>query len=415
MYKVKNILFSIAIIVLAILLYIAINVPNLQKFPGSISLYLLPVAYLYIFSKCKVILYLNFFKNEIFILSILSFYCLVLDNVSGQDIYFVNCLYYLVDILPISFFLVLLFNNIYTDKVLRFDNFINLIIFVSAISGLISILLFTYPDFNDYIRSNILRTDDKSFDYSYRSFGLASGLFFSYPIMQGLISALCLLYSKNRPYLLIAFIFIFPSVFFNARTGFIPIILCLLFFMVYFRVYKTTFLLFLLLLSFVLFGLFMSGLLIDMEYTIEWAMAALYAVSNVLFGTKYMEASSTFDILNNMILFPNNVFFGDQKYYFGALVNASDIGYILQINYGGIILLVAIFIFWFCVFKQIYKLSKSRIECRAFCVILVVTFILANYKGDLMVPSCIQRFTILYYVWMKFYYTKIANHNVIVA
>ena len=170
-----------------------------------------------------------------------------------------------------------------------------------------------------------------------------------------------------------------------------------------------------LLLSFVLFGLFMSGLLVDMEYTIEWAMAALYAVSNVLFGTKYMEASSTFDTLNNMILFPNNVFWGDQKYYFGALVNASDVGYILQINYGGIILLVAIFVFWFCVFKQIYKLSKSRIECRAFCVILVVTFILANYKGDLMVPSCIQRFTILYYVWMKFYYTKIANHSVIVA
>ena len=102
----------ISYILLLLLLFIALNVPTMYYFPGSPTLYILPFAYFYIIYKRRVSQYFYLFRRELVILFALCFYSFILDNISNNDVYFQNILYYVIDIFPISFFLVLLYSTI---------------------------------------------------------------------------------------------------------------------------------------------------------------------------------------------------------------------------------------------------------------------------------------------------------------
>lgn len=392
----------ISYILLLLLLFIALNVPTMYYFPGSPTLYILPFAYFYIIYKRRVSQYFYLFRRELVILFALCFYSFILDNISNNDVYFQNILYYVIDIFPISFFLVLLYSTISSKwQLIGERTFLNSIIFVSFLSGIVSMFLFFHPEVNSTVRTEILRTPDKAIFYINRSFGFASDLLFSFPIMQGLIGAICILLSKINKLYILLFVPIVLSVFFNARTGFIPIVLCLIFLLFRFKQYRHIY--FYILSAIFLFIIIISYLnLSDLfSETLEWVLSSVYAVSNKFFGTDFAESANTFDVLETMLVYPRNLFFGDQRYYFGADINASDIGYILQLNYGGLMLIFLFFLFWCVIFFNLCKYSYSTFENNLFVLIMLITLLLSNYKGDFLVPSCAQRFIILFYVWRR--------------
>lgn len=394
----------ISYLLLLILLYIALNIPTLYFFPGSPTLYMLPFAYVYITLKQKWSVYLYCFRHELIVLSILCFYSFFLDFISNEDIYFQNVLYYIVDLFPLSFFLVLLCDDILSKNENEKNNIslLDLIIFISFISGIISLFLFLNPEINNFLKSTVLRTPDKvlfdPFLSAYRSFGFASGLLFNFPIMQGLIASLCILmFVRNRIYILFV-PFIILSIFFNARIGFVPIVLCLILLLLRYKQYRLVYMYIALSILLFIMIAFYFELWDFFESTTEWVLTGVYAISDRFLNTNYSESFTTFDILDEMLVFPQNYIIGDQIYLFGI---SSDIGYILQLNYGGFVLILMFLLFWIVLFSDLYKCSDSSFENRVFILIIIITVILSNYKGDFLEPSCAQRFIILFYVWKR--------------
>jgi uncharacterized membrane protein YhaH (DUF805 family) len=104
-------------------------------------------------------------------------------------------------------------------------------------------------------------------------------------------------------------------------------------------------------------------------------------VINLLTG-KEGDKKGNVDVLSTMIIFPKTILglvFGTGKdVYLLSSVGHSDIGYILQVYYGGIIYLVLLLSFIFSISR---RLKRSNTQHRWFNYVFIATVLLCNVKG----------------------------------
>ena len=143
-----------------------------------------------------------------------------------------------------------------------------------------------------------------------------------------------------------------------------------------------------------------TNLLDEHANTLEWIAEGFMEISNLLSGEQSDEVS-TFDALAKMIVIPDTVMgiiFGTGRSVYLER-NNSDIGYIIQLNYGGVI---SVLFFIIIVFKLYRKLKRNNLsKNRWFNYVFLGTFLICNIKGHFFSTlSGIRMLMLLFFVYV---------------
>ncbi|WP_286777300.1 hypothetical protein [Sphingobacterium sp. UBA2074] len=360
------------------LLYIFMYNPPFAFLPVSPK-YLLYILFIPILLKKQFYTFASKLKSYFFLLIFLILFSFFreINSHSGFILFYINLgLLFEIFIIPIG--LIMFYNTLNRGKL--FSDIIK----VGVFSSLITLFLILNPTVGDFVRYNLLKSDEFTEAVSHRSFGIAESLTYSYGLIQGLLFSLALFYSGRNKKMLFVLPLFFISVLFNARIGFLPILIGGgIYFFVNFRSKQTLFTL-LGLLSFYII-IFETTLFIKQKETIQWGLDFFNQLSDFSTGSK-SDGGNTFDTLfGSMLVLPDTEFewlFGTSQYIFGrSYGNSSDVGYILQLYYGGGIYLFSILmIVW-----QLYKISKSHNYIGVFKYLpflFASIMLIANIKGN---------------------------------
>jgi hypothetical protein len=127
--------------------------------------------------------------------------------------------------------------------------------------------------------------------------------------------------------------------------------------------------------------------------TIKYALDFFSETENLFSGNK----KTTYDVLAQMVFFPSNIkdlIFGSGKSVFGNFNKSSDIGYTVQIWFGGLIYLSLLLLLVVFMAKKIVKLKNYN----WFLYIFLGSILVCNIKGYFISNNSAFRLLILIYV-----------------
>lgn len=359
-----------------LLTYLYVFNPPFQQLPISPSkvlyLILLPIFFL----KYKRVFFSEYMPEVKIFLAIIIYSFLVKLSTSSDTIYAQTNIFLLIESLFNAFTLACLLFWVFEDKVER------VFFWCSVIASLISVYLIVNPGLNDFVRNSLLvpERDLGAGFFSFRSFGISESLLFTYPVSLGIASCICLENAKEKPLCYLFLPILLVAIMFNARIGFVPVLVYLGYRIVLVRDISLVFR-FAALLGIGILLLKASGILEEYEATVTWLMDGFTEVINLLTG-KEGDKKGNVDVLSTMIIFPKTILglvFGTGKdVYLLSSVGHSDIGYILQVYYGGIIYLVLLLSFIFSISR---RLKRSNTQHRWFNYVFIATVLLCNVKG----------------------------------
>jgi len=351
--------------------------------------------------------YLFKFRELFILISLIVIYSFFRDLIGGEFVKLPSniTLYTDVYLLPI---IILYFFHFLSVK----DNLIEDIIITGIIASLFTLLSILSPAIGDFFRFDLLKTNEFTDLVAYRTFGLAELLTFTYGITQGVIFCLILFFSKQNKFFLFFIPLILISILFNARTGFTPVIIALIFYLInYFNiklVVNTTILAVIAL--FIIPQITFSN---EQQRTVEWGLDFFYQLNDLFTGSQSSD-SNTFDALfGYMVVLPSTDLqwlFGTGEYIFAkSHGNDSDVGYIIQLYYGGIFYIILLFliVIWMYKSSRIYK--KYNKPAFLISLVLILTTIIVNVKGEIFSSNGYLRLCVLIFLFFNIKTSKSKN------
>lgn len=356
-------------IVLLICTYFYLYNPVFSVLPTADSLMLLyPLCLLYTKSEYRA--GIKDIQDILKYWFLLFLYITATTIMGGDQVYLYGWIGYLIETILITYFLsiIIVKNNI---------NIVTILLTASSIAATISCLCLFVPVFDSLIRAIQIEYTEVNSQIVFRAYGLAQGLNFDYGVIQGLIFGIGLFYLKSNRWYILFIPFVIISILINARTGFIVVILALIFYSISNKSYKS---LFAGVLIFSLLGLTYKSLkdLIPTD-TYLWIEEFFLELGDAVFGTNNAQYN-TGETLNEMLIWPQDAMswiFGTGHSLFRVKSGAhSDVGYINQLAYGGLIyMLLLFFMCW-----RTLKKDKPYIQKNLF-LLVIVTLLLVNFKG----------------------------------
>lgn len=337
----------------------------------------------------------------IFCLSIflLSIYFVIVALFNGKSIIDIQGIRIVQNNMPIIYFINISF-LIYYLKNLNYnsDKMINFFINVVMIQCIICLLTMIFPLFRNFSLDIYYygRTENYWITKT-RIFGLTYDYTYGTPIFHGMVSVfICILgILKNKKYFLYL-PFLLLSIFMNGRTGLlifaVSFFLCLIVYAISTKNIKKFLLYCFFALILILTGLYLIKILAP--YTFNFIK--VFIDDTVLFITG-QGLSGNYDILfNEMLFFPKGIhlFFGHSEKVFytsGSFYERfgnSDIGYVNDLFLGGLIFALFMYLIYYLYIYKIYKNQKNLFG-RLIFVNMIVTLILANFKGEVFRSSVI--------------------------
>ena len=360
-----------------VILYIFIYNPPFTFLPLSPIEVLLIPACLYITLLKKWGNLLKVFLPEIVILSLIILFSVIREAFALNIVFLKANIFLLLQAVILPYCLLQIYY-----KVEKNGNLLKSIILIGSVASVITLLMLFIPSFGDFVRYNLLRTDDFTELIAFRTFGLSEGLTFAYGTAQGLILCLVIYFSRfNTKYLLLFPLFVL-SILFNARIGLIPVIFALGYLVILrFNVKIIVFFAFFCVVFYLV--IFQTNLFSEYAKTIDWAFDFFIQSSELFEGSSSGPAEgTTFDILfGDMAVFPQRLtewVVGSGENVFVSKQANSDIGYLIYLNYGGIIYLSLYALFVTCLMLRLRFLFKEE---RWFIFLLLVTILITSLKG----------------------------------
>ncbi|MBS1520088.1 MAG: hypothetical protein JST50_03740 [Bacteroidetes bacterium] len=401
--------------IFGVAVYIYIFSPPLKIFPNTIWLFLPAViAYLLYYSLVGKVLYL--FKNEIILIFLIALFTILRDidwtnGTSSKNFLFVNVTL-LIDAIPFSFFIVdFCFRKLrLPDKASNEQRLITIILWTCAFAALITVILLLNPSLNNKMNNKILLATEYQQNNLLRGFGFASALFYSYGLVQGTAAAIILLkLSETRKYIVVYFItlmFLLIAILVNARIGMVPIII-MVFYLIFVRKKIKMFLYASGVIGVILVAFLSSDFAEKYQKIIEWGFGFFTQTFGFVSGTHSKAAGvDTYGALGNMIVWPDN--FPDWIVGSGAdlflpgqtsgTIKHSDIGFVRQIYYGGIVYFALLMTLVTVMAVRLYNLKTNR----WFFVLFVFTVLAANVKSNFIYNH--SGFRLLLLIYMGFIY-----------
>lgn len=358
-------------ILFIIVTYIYLYNPVFRILPNMDTLMLLyPLVFLCLKQKYKC--ELRLYKNILNYWFIIFLYIIIIVFFSGASFKF-SWFGYLIETIIITIILskILIKNNI---------SIVKLLLLTSSIAASISCFCLIIPKFDTIIRAIQIDYSVLSTEVIFRSFGLAQGLNFEYGIIQGLIFGIGLFNIENNKWYVIFMPLVIISILINARTGIIVVALAVGFYTLHKKNYKV-----ILMVVVSLYLLFLGYQYLEnlMPYeTFIWMDTFFQELIDVFGGTDNAR-TNTVGTLIDMLIWPKDLFswiFGTGNSFFGNESGPkSDIGYINQLAYGGLIYLFMILQFSYLTIK------KGGIYMDKMLFIFIITsFLVANFKGSVL-------------------------------
>lgn len=383
-----------------LMLYFFIFNPPFSFLPLSpkFILYILVIPY---FFKNKFYQYLSYFKGIFFAISAIVIFCFLRELEFTESTFFILNFTMFFEYLLIPIFLIIFYESFAKNKDMVKD-----VIKVGIVAAFFTVCMIFLPGMGEFIRYDLLKTDEFTDNVANRTFGLAENLTFSYGIVQGIIGVLILYYAKLNKKLLLFLPLFIVCILFNARVGFSALVIGVLFYYIYnfklLNVISTVIIFFTL-----FFVVTETGLFEKQKETIEWGLDFFTQSSDFLTGNKNSE-DNTFDTLfGDMFILPNTEsgwLIGNGINIFGKKMGpTSDVGYVLQLYYGGIFYVAVLFLLVLALFLKITKQPKKEFLLGSSFLLIIIV---CNVKGNIFIPIGTMRLIILLVMWFV-----ISNRN----
>jgi len=343
--------------------------------------------------KKKKIIYWN--SMHIIIIIMYSFLIIVLSNRQLSNIN-TNIISF-IEVPTIAFAITIYLRN--NKK--KFDDLIKSCILVSIYQSILSLICFMFPKLQEFFVENFvfLKMDEvqkKNLRWlmERRLYGVSNGLTYSTPIYQSIISIICCMYFKIEKKYFIYFLLVLFSAVINARIG--AIVFIVGFIIIIFKKsnlekIKYLFLIFIM-------GIIVLILLINFEEnnTVKWILDSIEEIKQLFNGKKI----GTFAILfgEDFLRTPNgiNLIFGTGETIF-LKKHGSDIGYINDLWYGGIVYTMILWSFFIQNFLALFysKMESKFLNIKVLSLILFIISIISHVKGTFYAPSSYWNFIVL--------------------
>lgn len=378
-------------ILAGIIVYFYVYAPPFKVIPFGTDKPVFLASIVYITYKKRWLTLYKLFRKEFFFLFgivFLSFFIYVMHRMDASLLLYDILL--LLECIPSAYFLFCIFRS------WNLKHIDNIIIYAAIIGAVISTYLLINPELTYYIKTFLLKYPENLVNkFLYRGYGISDGLLFSYPVIQGFCFSFILINvgGKSNLFFKVSLLFLFVAVFANARSGFISILVALILMLLYDKRSLFRLILPVLILSILLSGV-VSTLLEKNEMlnmSLEWAKTSFDIFSDFINGE---ESENVEALLNDMVVLPSSIdewLIGSGKNIFSDAHNNSDIGYFIRLNYGGIVYLIIWILFWIYMSRKLYKQNK------AITLILFISLVYLNYKGDFFIVNPGSRFFFLIY------------------
>lgn len=362
--------------------------------------------------------FLKLFGRESYILTLIIGFCLIRDLFKGEEVYVLRFIAWSFQTFVFGYFLIEVINrvNIKANRI-KIDIFSTL--YNSAfVAGCITLILILFPTIDQLYKG--IQLDEyyniyADFEVRYRAYGIAENLTFTYSYVLGFFAGYTLLVLKNRGLLIIPFWIFLIGILYNARIGFFAIIL----FTVYVSFMKKDIKSLLIFLSMTLLLFFVVSLsnnefVTSILQNSDWALQFFYDLSDAVFGTNFSgSASSTVDTLTgDYIILPESF----SEWIFGTGVSLfemplgqnSDVGFIIQLYYGGLFLLFLLVILVLFMCNRLLKIPESR----WYLFIFIFSILILNFKGFIFAATPGGRLLFFLYIFFIIKY-KYKEHYII--
>lgn len=380
-------------------LYVYLYNPILKPLGFGAIKILLAVSILYFFfSYRRVLLFFQLFSREIFFLLGIVLYIYALQF-WGRDVSLSNAYIHVIWFLE-GFFIPLFLVSIF-GKGLDIEGWKSKIIIAGIAASFITIFLIASPGVNDFIKQNIIidafELAEKGSTITFRSFAIAEGSTFPYGIIQGMIIGLCLTRLKRNLILAVPIITLFVSILFNARIGLAPVLVGLGLVIVLKQINAKV------ALSFVLIALLGGWFFVYSDFAqrneegLYWGISAFEQIIGFLQGE---DGGTVSTITKDMVFFPKTdagLLFGEGRdlfVYQFDIQNRSDVGYVRQIFFGGLVFLTIMLLYLLYMVYRYVKITNDLF----FGLLFLFTVLICNQKGYLLFVSTgvFRMFTLLY-------------------
>lgn len=395
-------------IILFFITYLFLFSPSLKILPISILNLMAVGAYIYLLTSKERTNKILFYKKELKILFVIFFYIAVISLITGMKSIepIVSSFKILFLIFPIAIALTIWIER--STKAEEFHLYFKKnLIYTFLIAGCTSLILFLNPDLNEFIKADILRTlDIDTFQDALlmRGFGLSDSLLYAYPIALGLGACYILENVKNKLLSISLFLILLISILINARIGIVPVIGYFVYLLLLKRKFMIVFLAPILIVLLYNFAE-NSGWLDQYSYFSEWISSGFDDTLSLFQGS---EVSGNYSVLSTMFHIPENLLFGSGDYIFISYFIHSDIGFVLQLYYGGIIYVFLILLFFYVLLMNLKKYLSWR---DWFPIIFVITVVFSNLKGNFFSSNPAMHTIVFLYVF-TIYYNKQYPKNI---
>lgn len=266
-----------------------------------------------------------------------------------------------------------------------------LIVNVGIAATIISCICFVFPDFNSSLREFQFSSSYNLVDLSFRGFGISNGLFFYYPIVLSLILIIYLEIASITPLKYLTCILFVIAIFINARIGIFPLgVYCIVKSLKSIRISISI----IISCAILMLGVWYVGYKFGdttFGFICKWILGGVGQITNPILGTGFETfGEQHFNTLGEKMLFlPDgieNVFWGTGINLFGRpSLLKSDVGYTIQLYYGGIVLLSMILILICIMFNRLSHALDRCTKIRTLVISLFAsTLFIANFKGDFL-------------------------------
>ncbi|WP_213522271.1 hypothetical protein [Nonlabens sp.] len=366
------------------------------------------VIYLIILNKIKLNDY-KFFKSDLKILGVIVLYAIIRDLLALKEVYSFRFMAwgfqsYILGIIICKYFIQ---NNL---------DLLKYLFYTSLTASIITAGLVFFPAFDNWYNSVRINLNEleayKNFDFRYRSYGISENLTFTYSFVMGLFASYSLIKLRKNSFYIISFIFFLFAVIYNARIGFVPVILTLIYIICNKSYYKSLLKASLLLTAIVFFIRYRYPYVTDIALNNKkWVLEFFYSISDLIFNTNYSRVNTLSTLGGDFIVFPKTLIgliFGEGESLFGRSdVQSSDVGYILQIYYGGFFLL---FLLGILFINQVKRFSSYYSFKDWYFFIFFSSILILNFKGFIFSATPGGRILILIYLY-KILEIKLKNSN----
>jgi hypothetical protein len=294
----------------------------------------------------------------------------------------------IIEVLPCAIFISIVF----LSRGIHLNKFYDIILVIGVFQVCCVILTFLFPGLREYIvtsSSSESLEDTFAIVRDYRIYGLARGYTFTMPLFQGLciiIATVLGIYKTPKYYFLIPLYVL--SIVVNARVALISIVIvpCVILLVSFNKnIVKKIVLNIFLLLSIYYAAQIISYLANNSPSysTWNWLNSAIEEVYSFKSG---QAEGNLYALTDTMWFYPEGIdlLVGTGENVFGREFKSSDIGYVVNLYYGGIVLSILIYVAYFVL---LMKYSKDNLIEKTINLSVIVYLFSANFKGNVFRPN----------------------------